>query len=565
MIPLLLAVVAFSVYIPGINGRFVWDDLYSILHNDLLRSYDGLWRIWTTVGQIAQEDHYWPLTYTVLWLEWRFWGEWEPGFHLVNMLVNAAVVVQIWRLMRRVGLPGAALAALIFALHPLHVESVAWIISIKDLMATLCYLIAVECYLNHEERRGTKWLIATLAVTAAAMLFKSSPITLPAGLAILIWYRRGRIGMRELAHLALIGATVFSIALGDMWLNRGAMNAALNAPPLANRLVQAGWSFWLYVQKLLWPAGLSVIYPQWKLDPARVTDWIPLAAIVASTAALWFGRHRIGRGPLACWLFYVATLSPILGVQYFHFLKVSPIADRYQYLAGIGPLIGAGVLLGRFLVSRKFETRALACGAALIVLAPLATITCKNQAYFHGPEELFGRAVSMAPESVFANFNLGCAYFEQQRYSDAEKIFTRTVELKPDYWDGVCNLESSLCYQEKYPEALKICRDALARGCDHSGVLNNMAEILLIVKDPSLRNPAEALDLARRSLKGKDREDPYYMYVYAKAQFANGMREEGLATVRNALVKARAVGAADLIPMIEKTIQRTEKSQPDED
>ncbi|MCE5231552.1 glycosyltransferase family 39 protein [bacterium] len=557
--PELLFAVAFVIYVPSLGGMFIWDDLYSIRDNGLLTNFDGLWRIWTTVGQIAQEDHYWPLTYTVLWLEWQSWGAWEPGFHFVNLLVNAAVVVQVWRLMRRIELPGAAFAALLFALHPVHTETVAWVINIKDMMATLCYLVAVELYLIHEQRGGYRWLIATAGVAAAGMLFKSTPITLPAGLAILVWYRRGRIGRRELAELALIGAVVASLAFGDMWLNKASMTENLQSPPLEHRLVQAGWSFWLYVWKLVWPVTLSAIYPQWKLDPARLAEWLPLAAMVVATLILLLARRRIGRGPLACWLFYAVTLGPILGVQYFHFLKISPIADRYQYLASVGPFVGAGVLFGRYIAARSFETRARACGAAAIALAFLAFLTWQREAYFHDPEKLFGQAAKVAPESVFANFNLGCAYLEQERNEDAERIFRKTVDLKPDYWDAVCNLETSLCLQEEYGEALAVCRKALAGGCNHHGVLNNMAEILLIVKDPALQNPAEALDLARRSLEGKDRDDPYYMHVYAKAQLATGRREEGIATARRALERARAIGATQLVSQIETTLQKPEQ------
>lgn len=552
--PLALFAVSFAIYIPSLSGIFVWDDLYSISGNRLLRDLDGLWRIWTTVGQIAQEDHYWPLTYTVLWLEWQCWGDWPPGFHFVNMLVNGAVVIQIWRLMRRLGLPGAAAAALLFALHPVHVESVAWAISLKDLMATLCYLVAIEFYLNHEERGGWRWLMATAAVAAAAMLFKSSPITLPAGLAILIWYRRGRIGRREGAELIMLAALVAFMAWADMWLNKASWRELQEPPPLPGRLAQAGWSFWLYVWNILLPVRLSAIYPQWKIDPGRAADWLPLAAAVATTVLLWAARRRIGRGPLACWLFYAVTLAPIVGVQYFHFLKVSPVADRYQYLASVGPFAGAGVLVGRFMIGRGFEARAWACGVAAIVLGFLATLTWQREACWRGPKELFGQAVEIAPESIFANFNLGCAYLDAQRFAEAERIFARTLKLKPDYWDAVCNLQSSLCLQEKLNEAAEVCRDAVARGCNHPGTLNNYAEILLVIKDPAVRDPVKALEYARRSLVGKDREDPYYMHVYAKALLANGKREEGKAAARQALDRARAIGAGGVIPQIETTL-----------
>lgn len=545
---------AVLVYLPTLDARFIWDDEYAISVNPLMQSLNGLWRIWTTVGQIPQEVHYWPLTYSAFWLQWQCWGDWAPGFHLVNILLNGAIVVQIWRLARRIGLPGGWLIALLFALHPAHVEAVAWVTSLKDLLATLGSLLVVEFYLNREERGGVKWLVAAAAMLAAAMLCKSMPVSLPAGLAILVWCRRGRFTKRELAALALLGAIALTIALADTWLtNRAPSSAEVIAPPLAERLAQSGLRFWLYAGKLVWPVGLSPIYPQWALDTHHAIAWLPLAGIVVVTAGLWIARRRIGRGPLACWLFYGVTLGPILGILHFTFLGISPIADRYQYLASLGPIAGVGVLAGRWLARRQWRGTGVCMAAALLIA--LAALTWRHECHFHDDETAFKRAMAIAPESLDAPYNLGVHYMKQARHAEAVEMFERAIRIKPDYWRAVCNISNILMIQGRDREAAALCRDAIGRGCMDPGVVNNLALVLITTKDSALRNPAEALDVMLHGVAEARRNEPGYLSILSQVQMANGLYGEALVTARKALVKAREAKMNDVIPVLEETIR----------
>jgi tetratricopeptide (TPR) repeat protein len=595
----LLVVLTLLVYLPALKGQFLWDDEVAIRGNPLLRGLEGLGTIWTTIGRIPNEAHWWPLTYTVLWLEHRFW-DWQPtGYHLVNVLLHAAVCVQIWRLMRRLRLPGAWLGAALFAMHPVHVEAVAWIIELKDLLATGCYLLAAECFLNGDVGEGSgrrAWLtLATLAMVAA-MLSKSVAVTLPVGLAILIWYRRGRLTWRDLAALAPLAAVALAMGLAD-WVvtQNSSYETVYFVPALIERVLQAGRALWFYAGKLAWPRNLSSIYPQWRIQPSNPMDWLPLAGAAAATAALWLARRRIGRGPLACWLFYGVTLSPMLGILHFYFLTIAPVADRFQYLASLGPLIGVGALVGlgmerigtrRVRLDRLWMTLAV---LAALVLALLATLTWRQAALYRSQETLFRRAVEISPQSPTAYSNLGSALLNEYRLAEARSALETAVRLKPDHWQALCNLGTVLFYerrleearatlekavrlqpryweaiynlgnvlmsQGKVREAVALYRQAVAAGCEDPNLLNNLAATLAVAADDDLRDPAEALRLARRAVELSFEESPLYLNTLAAALAAAGRPDQAAATARRALDLARERGMVEMADQTEKLLR----------
>ncbi|MEN6624860.1 MAG: glycosyltransferase family 39 protein [Candidatus Sumerlaeia bacterium] len=533
-VPVLLVVAAIVIYLPAMGGSFLWDDEISIIKNDLLRQADGLWLFWTTIGTVPLEEHYWPITYSALWLEWRLWGEAAVGFHAVNVILHAIVGIQIWRLMRRLGLPGAWLAAALFVAHPVNVEAVAWVISIKGLLAALFFLLCIEFYMNHEERGGRTWMILAATAAAAAMLSKSSPVMLPVALGILAWYRRGRLEKNDWAGVALIAEVVIVLAFVDLWVVRQVLKDAPPAaiPPLADRLAQAGWTFWLYVEKLLWPLNLSPFYPPLRVSAARVADWIPLAAILPVTAGLWLARRRIGRGPVACWVYYGVMLGPILGIVYFSFLRLSPAGDRYQYLAMIAPVAGAGALAGAWIERGAGRARIARAAPAVAVLAALASLTFRQAGIYRDQETLFRHAVAVAPDSAEAQYDLATTLLRTNP-AEAEKYYAETVRLKPDHWAAVCNLGILQLSQDRFADAARTYQQALDRGCPDTGVFQNYAWILAASPEPGVRKPQQALELANRVMQEpRAKTDPEVYSLLAAAQAANGRFDEALDMAR---------------------------------
>jgi tetratricopeptide (TPR) repeat protein len=573
----LLVLLALAAYLPALGAGFIWDDDYSILGNPLLTGLDGLVRIWTTVGRIPKESHWWPLTYAVLWAERALWGPRPLGFHLVNLLLHAAVVLLFWRLLRRVRLPGAWIAAALFAVHPAHVESVAWIIEIKDLLSTLCYLLAVGFFLDSIDdpagpgrpggARGRPLSVAALAAAAfAGMLCKSAVVTLPAGLAILAWFRRGRLARRELFPIALAAFIVLAMAALDVTVTRSAGTSLPgDAPALAVRLARSGWSFWFYVSKLLWPHGLSCIYPQWRIDAARPADWIPLATAVAATGALWLLRGRFGRGALACWLFYAAALAPMIGVIHFSFMTIAPVADRFQYMASLGPLAGAGALCGVALESGPILRRRIAIAAAIAMILLFAAKTAAYSRLFSDQAALFGNALRYAPESETASTNYAVGLMRAQRWPEARAALEHSVALRPDSLDALCNLGETLTELGEDRRAAGFYRRALALSAGNRPALEGLAWTLATTPDPALRDPAEALSLAREAAAGTGATNPKCQATLAAAQAAAGdfaaarttiRRAEALASERTMTAYLRTLEAQKALYDAGKTMER---------
>ena len=253
------------------------------------------------------EGHYWPLLYTTFWLEHKLWGFHPLGYHIVNLLLHFANTALLWRLLLRLGVPGAWFAAAVFAVHPLHTESVAWIISRKDLLSALFYLSAFFMWVRFVESSRTRSYVAALSLFAAALLCKSVAITLPAALLIWQWWKEGRVTAGYFLRMApffLVGLVVGGF---DIWFYKA--HTALSFDySIYERALIASRALWFYAEKLLWPMDLAVIYPRWEIDVADPLGWGYFAAAAAVAATLWIMRHRVGRGPLVCVLFFAVTL-----------------------------------------------------------------------------------------------------------------------------------------------------------------------------------------------------------------------------------------------------------------
>ena len=393
-----LLVVVF--YLPAMLwGGFVWDDNLCI-KVDPVRDVSGLWQIWFSPSAIEAEDHYWPLVYTTFWLEHKLWGFAPTGYHIVNVLLHLVNTLLVWHLLRRLAVPGAWMVAAVFAVHPLHVESVAWVIERKDVLSGLFYLAAVLAWLRFVEQPKPRWYVGSLVLYAMGLLSKSIVVTLPAALLIYHWWKQGRVTATDLWRVVPFFAVGLVIVLGDLSFYRSGTTTSFDYS-LAERMLIAARALWFYADKLLWPSELAVIYPRWDI---RVGDlWGYLIAAVALAVALWCFRHRIGRGPLAGASFFAVTVSPVLGFVDYGYMEYAFVADRFQYLAGIGVM---AVVLG----SATYGVRRLsglwqqgALGGAAVVLILLGLLTWR-QASIYRDDEIFNRhIIALNPQAANAH------------------------------------------------------------------------------------------------------------------------------------------------------------------
>jgi len=413
-------------YQPAWRAGFVWDD-DAHLTRPALQSLHGLVRIWSDPGATQQ---YYPVLYSAFWVEHRLWGGAAAGYHLLNLVLHAGAAGLFLQLLRRLEIPGALLAALLFALHPVAAESVAWISEQKNTLSALFYFLAALAYLRFDRTRGAGAYVLGLGGFVLALLSKSVTATLPAALLVILWWRRGRLRLaadvRPLAPwLGLgIGAGILTA-----WMERvhvGAQGPAF-AFGLASRVVIAGHALLFYLGKLLWPANLTFIYPRW--NPTGFSPWAWLYPAFAATAlvACWSLRHR-SRAPLAAALLFAGTLLPALGfINVFPFLY-SFVADHFQYLAAAAIFAAAGAAAAA--LTNRWPPPARA-GLSAPVLAVLGILTWRQCRQYADAETLWRTTLARNPSSWMAYNNLAGALLRQGHAAEAEADVLQALALAP--------------------------------------------------------------------------------------------------------------------------------------
>jgi hypothetical protein len=337
---LVLGALGLFVYWPALNGGFIFDDEVLLSRSELIRAADGLYRFWFT----TEAHDYWPVTNTSLWLEWRLWGLDPTGYHWTNLLLHIANAILAWRLLRTVGVAGAFLGAALFLVHPVNVESVAWIAQRKNTLSMFFFLLSALTYERAGDRRGL--YVTSVGLFVLAMLSKGSVVVLPPLLLLVAWWSRGGVSRHDLLRTApffLIGVVLTVV---NIWFQ--AEGDATRDVTWIQRTLGAGAVLWFYWVKAVLPVGLSFVYPQWHIDATSVRWWLPLAAAAAVTGwLLWNYRAPRLRPFLFAWLFVAVALVPVMGFTDVYFMKFSLVADHYQYIAvlGVCGLAGAGVSL----------------------------------------------------------------------------------------------------------------------------------------------------------------------------------------------------------------------------
>ena len=439
-------------YMPAMLwGGFVWDDNAYITEAELVREASGLWQIWFAPDK-GVESHYWPLTYTTFWLEHKLWGFDPAGYHIVNVLLHLANTLLLWHLLRRLVVSGAWVVAAVFAVHPLHVESVAWVIERKDVLSGLFYLAAALTWIRFVEQSRPSCYVGSLALYVAALLSKSIAVTLPAALLIWHWWKQGRVTSADLFRLVPFFIVGLAITIGDLSFYQPREGVSFDYS-LVERSLIASRALWFYAGKLLWPTNLSVIYPRWDIHVADPLAWGYLVAAAVLALALWHFRTQIGRGPLAGALFFAVTLSPVLCFVDYGYMLCAFVADRFQYLAGLGVMavvIGAAAY-GVRLLSDIWQKVML--GVVVTALVVLGRLTWQQQEVWRDNETLWNHVIALNPQARNAHRQLGLVFYKQGRYDEAFDAYRVAAEQRPNYDKIHVNLGMVLKELGRYEEA----------------------------------------------------------------------------------------------------------------
>jgi len=426
---LILAVVTMLAYQPAWNGGFLWDDDAHIATTQL-RSLDGLRRIWFEPRTTQQ---YYPLLYSSSWLQERFWGDSPTGYHLVNLLLHIGCAVLVLKILRLLRIPGAELAAIIFALHPVNVETVAWITERKNTLSGLFGLAATLFYLKFDASRSKQSYAFALGLFLFGLLSKTAIVTLPFALLVIFWWKRSAISWRR-DVVPLIPFFFLSALAGLMtrwveYVNIGYKARTLDFS-LVDRCLIAGRAFWFQLGKVLWPSNLMFVYPRWGINAAIWWQYLFPLAVVALLGILW-SLQRWSRGPFAGVLIYILLLLPTLGFLNQYFFIYSFVSDHWQYLACLGiiaPCAGGIVLLaGQF----KRWKAWLELGATLLLAGTLFLLTSQQSRIYSDNETLYRTAIGRNPACWMAYTNLSQMLYEANRIPEAMELFRQALRINP--------------------------------------------------------------------------------------------------------------------------------------
>jgi protein O-mannosyl-transferase len=448
---LALLLLVIMAYLPALRGEFIWDDDFHVTKCEPLRTLAGLARIWFVPGATQQ---FYPVTWTSFWVDYQLWGLNPLPYHLENILLHAVNVILLWRILRRLNVPGGWFAAALFALHPVCVESVAWISERKNTLSglffLLCVRVAIEFWLPKSATPGAnaeakphfpnatfgprKFYAWTLAFYFCAICSKTVTAVLPGVILLLVWWQRGRWCRKD--WLLVLPLVVAGLAMGLITssIEHGYILEAANVDEwklsLAEKFIIAGNALWFYLGKLCWPHPLVFIYPRWVLHPSEPLAYFPLAAAMLLAAVLWWKRNSWGRAPLIAAGYFVVVLLPALGFINIFPFRYSFVADHFQYLAAIGPLTLAAAGFHRLLARTENDfVRPAATGVALTLLAIL---TWSQTGIYRNLEVLWDHTLAHNATCWMAHDNLGLYLTGAGRFDEAESHYRAAIEIRPN-------------------------------------------------------------------------------------------------------------------------------------
>jgi protein O-mannosyl-transferase len=524
-----LCVSTFIAYVPSLSGQLIWDDDWYVTKPSL-RSLQGLWRIWAEPGATEQ---YYPLLHSIFWFQHRLWGDSPLGYHWVTIFAHVASALLFACVLKRLSIPGAWLAAMIFALHPVHVESVAWITEQKNTLSMICFLAAACGYFRYDETRRPADYIAASIWFFLSLLLKTVTVTLPAAIIVVLWWKRGKLRWeRDFFPLLPWLAMGAAAGLFSSWVERRFIGAQGGAFELSfpSRILVAGHATWFYLGHLAWPSGLNFIYPRWKIDTGSIGQWLYPLASVGLIAGLWAIRNR-SRAPLAAYLIFVGTLFPVLGFVNLYGALFSYVWDHWQYLSDIAPIAMASSALvvgwGRLPAGARTAGPYLASLLGLL-LASLTWVHCGD---FHDKEILYKSTLERNPTSWMAENNLAIYLKDSGRVPESIVHYENALNLGPDRPEIIRNnLGIALAGLGRIPEAKEEYEAALRIRPDFADAESNLA--IAMMKSGDI---AEGIAHFEAALRLKPEREDIRGYL-ARALAASGRLPEAIELWRAGLL-----------------------------
>ena len=582
----LIVVIVFLAYLSSISGDFILDDDVLLTENPLVKAPDGPYRFWCS----TEAMDYWPVTNTILWIEWRLWGMHSTGYHITNLILHVVESLLVWVVLRNLSIPGAFFAALIFAVHPVNVESVAWISSRKNLMAMLFFLPSILWYFmarmpraraetaavrSHggpwERERAdtaavcshggpwervsmeipspvapchsTLWYWLSLAAFTLAMLSKGSAAVLPVLLLLIAWWLRSTASVptpvsaktglstylrRDLLRTVPFFLIALALAAINVWFQKHGTEVVGRTAGFVERLLGAGGVVWFYLFKASLPFDLAFIYPRWNIEAGNPLWWLPLTAALFVTAVLWLYGKTWSRPILFAWGFFCAALVPVMGFIDVGFMQYSLVADHYQHIAIIGVIALASVGWSEWHRLMRIGARWTTAVAVLIVVS-FTLLTYQQNGIYRDDISLYKAALAKNPSCSIAHNNLGFALYNLGRPLEAIEYYGQALALDPKYAQAKNNLGVALVRIGRLQDGIDQFEQVLRFKPNDRDAHDNLGSVLLDVG-----RVGDSIYHCKQALLQKP-NDPAAQYNLGNALIKTGSLKEAIMHYEQAL------------------------------
>lgn len=500
---LLLFFITIAVYIPAMDAGYIYDDDQLLTQNPAIlrgvgfldpESWRGLASIWWPQDARVSAD-YFPLTSTTLWIEWRLWGNNEPGtppqfvgigspgYHVTNILLHACCALALWRVLLLLPMPGAWIASLLWAIHPVGVESVAWISERKNTLSMLLFLVTLLAWFRYQRTKTPAHYRTTLFWFVAALLAKTAIVMLPFVLLLYVWWLRGSLTKRDLKES--IPFFILSFILGCVtvyfqWERAiGEEYIPISGP--FGRFAGACFALGFYFYKIFAPFNLSLIYPQWHETLPYYQQMISAPFFVAFFLWAWRNRQTWGRHALLGMGFFVINLAPILGFMKMAYMRLTLVADHFQYTPMIGVIALSTAAITHW-TTLKPQFRNVVSVLGVLVVVGLGFLTWQQAAVYRTKESIWTDTLKKNPNTWQANNHMGALLYARGNIDGAMYHFRRGVELKPYNCEVHNNLGLALMQKGRVEEALYHYKRAVEIKGDEPSIRSNYANALSINK-----------------------------------------------------------------------------------
>jgi tetratricopeptide (TPR) repeat protein len=594
---LVLAAITFAVFGQTLTHGFIdYDDSEYVYDNPVLdrgMTIGGI--VWAFTHVHSANWH--PLTWLSHMLDCQLYGLHPAGHHLTNVLLHTATVIALFLVLRQMTgtLWRSAFVAAVFAIHPLRVESVAWVAERKDVLSGLFFMLTIGAYVRYARRPWSPVRYGLVVLLfAMGLMCKPMLVTLPVVLLLLDYWPLQRVEPRKLSGRVLEKLPLLALSAASCGATLLAQNKAIQSTEsysLPLRFGNALVACMVYLVQMIWPAGLAAFYPR-PLNGASAWELGLAGTLLAGLSAVALGRRGKQSWLLVGWLWYLVMLLPVLGL-----IQVGgqSHADRYTYLPQIGIYMALTWLGAEW--GAKLHVGHMAIGGLMAgVLAVLMVCAWQQTAYWKDNETLWTHSLACTTDNYVAQYGLGDALFQKGRVDEAithyqaalqispafaqacnnlgvalgrkarveEAIacYQKALKIKPDYAEARNNLGSALFRQGRTDEAISQFQKALKIKPDYAQARNNLAWLLATCPQASLRNGNKAVELARQANALTGGENPGFLDTLAAAYAEAGRFSEAVETAHHALRLAGAQSNTNLAGQLQIEMKLYQAGKP---